>query len=336
MTVLFHVWRRIRIFSKLIRMPELGFWGKLQKPFFVLAPMADVTDAAFRRVIAKYGKPDVMYTEFVSTDGLLSPGRAKLMRDLVYTEAERPIVAQIFGTKPDHFEKIATQVAEMGFDGIDINMGCPERSLVKSGSCAGLIDTPDLAVEIVRATKRGAGKVPVSVKTRLGNRKVVIDTWLPKLLEAEPAVVTLHARTAKEMSLVPARWEEIARAVEVARGSGTLIVGNGDVKDLADARAKAAATGADGVMLGRAIFGNPFLFNESFDVTALTLKQKLAILLDHAKLFEELLGDVKNFAIMRKHFGAYVKGFPGAAELRMQLMEAENTEAMARIMETVA
>ncbi len=297
--------------------------------------MADVTDAAFRRIIAKYGKPDVMYTEFVSTDGLLSPGRAKLIKDFIYTEAERPIVAQIFGTKPENFEKGAAELVEMGFDGIDINMGCPDRSLVKSGSCAGLIDNPELAVEIVHATKRGAGKLPVSVKTRLGTKKNVLVSWLPKLLEAEPAVVTLHARTAKEQSLVPAHWEQIARAVEIARGSGTLIVGNGDVKDLEDARLKARDTGVDGIMLGRAIFGNPFLFNELVNISDIPLKQKLEILLEHARLFEELLGDTKNFAIMRKHFGAYVKGFDGAAAVRAELMEARDARDMEKIVNSV-
>lgn len=320
-------------------MPELGFWGKLKKPFFVLAPMADVTDAAFRRVIAKYGKPDVMYTEFVSTDGLLSPGRERLLPDLMYTEGERPIVAQIFGTKPDYFETMAEQLVEMGFDGIDINMGCPDRALVKAGSCAGLIDTPELAQEIVRATKRGVEKtgkkIPVSVKTRLGVKKPVLETWFPALLETEPALITLHARTAKEMSLVPARWEEIARAVEMAKGSGTLVVGNGDVKDLIDARKKAEETGADGIMLGRAIFGNPFLFNETMDVSKISLREKLDILLEHAALFEELLPQ-KNFAIMRKHFGAYVKNFDGAAAIRMRLMECENSAQMRAVINELA
>lgn len=308
-----------------------NFWKQLKKPFFVLAPMADVTDPAFRRIIAEHGKPDVMFTEFVSTDGLMSPGRKRLLRDLLFTEAERPIVAQIFGTKPELFRRTAELVQELGFDGIDINMGCPERSLVKSGSCAGLIETPALAQEIVRATKAGAGPLPVSVKTRVGLKKVVLETWIPALLETEPAVITLHARTAKEMSLVPARWEHVARAVELAKGTETLIVGNGDVKNVADAVEKAKETGADGVMLGRAIFGNPFLFNTTCAPETVTLEEKLRILVKHAELFEKELGDVKNFAIMRKHFGAYVKGFDGAAQLRASLMEALNSEQMRQI-----
>jgi len=295
--------------------------------------MADVTDAAFRRIIAKYGKPHVMYTEFVSCDGLQSPGRTRLLRDLVYSEAERPIVAQIFGAKPEHFYATAQLIQQLGFDGIDINMGCPDKTLMKHGSCAALIDNPKLAQEIVRQTKRGAGNLPVSVKTRIGTTKITIDSWFPALLETNPAVITIHARTAKELSLVPARWEYVAQCVEMAKGSGTLVVGNGDAKDLDDAREKARQSGADGIMLGRAIFGNPFLFNESIDKSVITLRQKLDILLEHAEAYEKLLGDVKSFAIMRKHFGAYVKGFDGAKDLRVRLMEAENSSEMRRMID---
>ena len=316
---------------------DSGFWGKLKKPFFVLAPMADVTDAAFRRIIAKYGKPDVFYTEFVSTDGLLSEGYAKLSRDLMYTEAERPIVAQIFGTKPDNFEKVARMVADMGFDGVDINMGCPDWALVKSGSCGGFVGDVPRALEVIEATKRGAQsgprKIPVSVKTRIGRTTIITEEWVSGLLRAEPVALAVHGRTVKEMSKVPAHWDEIAKAARLCRAAGVISIGNGDAKDLVDAREKVATYGVDGVMLGRAIFGNPFLFNESFDLSTLTLEKKLGILLEHADLFEELLGDIKNFAIMRKHFGSYIKGFDGAKDLRMKLMECENAAQMRVIIE---
>ena len=300
-----------------------GFWEQLPRPFFELAPMANVTDAAFRHIIATYGKPDVLYTEFVSADGLCSAGRERLLPDFIFTESERPIVAQIFGARPDTIERAAALVAELGFDGVDINMGCPDRSLVKSGSCAALIDTPKLAQEIVRAAQRGAAGLPVSVKTRIGLKKVTLETWLPYLLETAPSAITLHARTAKEQSRVPAQWEYIARAVEIARGSGTLIIGNGDVETLVEAEQKVEETGCDGVMLGRAIFGNPFLFNRTIDPAIITPEKKLAVLVEHAELFEQLLGSTKNFAIMRKHVGAYVKGWDGAADLRMKLMQCE-------------
>jgi nifR3 family TIM-barrel protein len=307
-----------------------SFWNNLKKPFFALAPMADVTDAAFRRIIAKYGKPDVMWTEFVSVEGLCSPGREVLLRDFMFTAAERPIVAQIFGSTPDKFFKVAELIRELGFDGIDINMGCPDRNVEKQGGGASMMKNPSLAQEVIAATREGGKGLPVSVKTRVGYNKVELDTWLPKLLEMKLAAITIHARTRKEMSLVPANWEHVSRAVEIAKGSGTLIIGNGDVKDLDDARQKATATGADGIMLGRAIFGNPFLF-QGLPLESSPLQERFRVMLEHTRLFEELLGDIKNFAIMKKHYKAYVNGFDGAKELRIELMAADSVEEVEKL-----
>lgn len=334
---------------------SLGFWEKLRakkKPIIVLAPMADVTDAAFRRIIAKYSKyggkftrpsfakqklggPDVMWTEFVSADGLMSPGREHLLIDLMYTKKERPIVAQIFSAHPEKVEGAAKLCAELGFDGIDINMGCPDRSVMKQGAGGALIKNPKLAVEIIKAAQRGVeavkkkGKdaIPVSVKTRIGYSKNELDAWLPALLSAEPAVVTIHARTVKELSLVPARWEHVKEAVEVRNNlkSKTLIFGNGDVTSLKDAKRLAKETGADGVMIGRGIFGNPWFFDAKRKKQP-EPKEKMRVLLEHVRLFEKLLGKRKNFAIMKKHFKAYVNGFDGAKEIRAQLMETNNAK----------
>ncbi len=330
-----------------------GFWATLPKPFFVLAPLANVTDMAFRALIAKYGKPDVLWTEFVSADGLTlatPEGKEKLLRDLKFSEAERPIVAQLFTSKPEMMEKAAALAQELGFDGVDINMGCPDKSIEKQGAGAKLIQAPDLAVELIQAAKRGAPNLPVSVKTRLGYTRDVLEEWLPKILSAEPAAVTIHARTRKEMSAVPARWERVKRAVEIRNelGSKTLILGNGDLKDLEDARQKVAETGADGAMLGRAIFGNPWLFQNLREPTQknpssgapLTAKgfsasvvTRLRVAVEHSKMFENMLGDIKNFALMKKHFKAYVEGFTGAKELRMQLMETTNAQQIEEIIE---
>jgi nifR3 family TIM-barrel protein len=303
-----------------------NFWKDLPKPIFVLAPLANVTDAAFRRLIAKYSKPHgpaVMWTEFVSADGLVlanEEGRSKLMRDLVFTDAERPIVAQFFTSNPAHMEAAARLAQDLGFDGIDINMGCPDKSIEKQRAGAALMRDSSRAVEIVEAAKQGAPNLPVSVKTRLGYNTDQLETWLPAILASKPAALTLHARTRKDMSKVPARWERVARAVEIrnALGYDMPLLGNGDALNIADARRKAAESGADGVMLGRAIFGSPWLFDEN---AAPTLRQKLEIAIEHTELFETLLGDIKSFAIMKKHFKAYVEGFDGAKELRMELME---------------
>ena len=300
--------------------------------------MADVTDAAFRRMIAKYsrharadgsaGGPDVFWTEFVSADGLAratDEGKAKLMADLIYSEEERPIVAQLFSSNEEYMEQAAALCRELGFDGIDINMGCPDRSIEKQGCGAAMIKNPAKARAIIRAAKRGAGPLPVSVKTRVGYNKDELETWLPEILAENPAVVTVHARTRKDMSKVPARWERVTHAALIRNElkSDTLIFGNGDALSLEDAKQKAELAGADGVMLGRAIFGNPWLFHPHKDLSNVSLEERFSVLVEHTKLFEELLPH-KSFAIMKKHYKAYVHGFPGAAELRAELMEAKD------------
>lgn len=314
-----------------------NFWLTLSRPFFALAPMAEVTDAAFRRMIVKCGKPDVLWTEFVSADGLCHPvGRQRLLKDLRFIEKERPIVAQIFGAKPETINRAAALIRELGFDGVDLNFGCPDRAVEKQGGGAALIKNPKLAREIIRAAKAGAEKIPVSVKTRLGYNQDELDPpaggWLSELLAEKPAAIIIHARTRKEMSKVPARWERIKRAVEIRNQlkSSTLIIGNGDVMNLAEAREKAVTTGADGVMFGRAIFGNPWLFASDKKVTTHSLEEKLRVMLEHAELFEKLLPH-KNFAIMKKHFKAHLSGYPNIKIWREQLMKAENTQAVAKI-----
>lgn len=335
-----------------------NFWLTLPKPIMVLAPMADVTDPAFRVLIAKYGKPDVTWTEFVSADGLCSPGREHLLKDLAYTEAERPIVAQLFSSVPEKMEEAAWLVQELGFDGIDINMGCPDRAIERQGCGAAMIKDPQRAKEIIRAAKRGAPNISVSVKTRLGFNTDELETWLPALLEERPAVITIHARTRKEMSKVPAKWERVKRTVEIRDSlfgedpQRPLIFGNGDVTDLKDAYEKVAQTGADGIMLGRAIFGNPWLFSnenreaqrpfspfwhaESSDhepISAEEISRRLRMGVEHSKLFEHMLPH-KSFQIMKKHFKAYCTGWHGAKQLRIKLMEAKDVKEIEEIVES--
>ncbi|MEO5635249.1 MAG: tRNA-dihydrouridine synthase [Candidatus Paceibacterota bacterium] len=339
-----------------------NFWTKLKKPIFCLAPMADVTDAAFRQIIAKYGKPDIFWTEFVSADGLCSPGRQKLLIDFIYGENEHPIVAQIFGGKPENIKKASALAKELGFDGVDINMGCPDKAVEKQCAGAAMMKNPELAREIIKAAKEGAGNLPVSVKTRIGYNKNEIETWIPALLSEDIAALTVHLRTRKEMSDVPAHWDLMKRIVEIRNemGKDTLILGNGDALDLEDAMKKAEVSGCDGVMLGRAIFGNPWLFGDSSHAfaqvlgspqgnpagaqpdrsksmttsaikekypnssEAISLKNRLSVMVEHTKLFDKLLGKHKNFAIMKKHYKAYVNGFDGAKELRIKLMETNS------------
>lgn len=336
-----------------------NFWKEFKKsalasrdrPIFCLAPMADVTDCAFRQIIAKYsrhgeegGGPDVFWTEFVSADGLAHPvAREKLLIDFIYGQNERPIVAQIFGSNVENIKTASKLCKELGFDGIDINMGCPDKTIEKQCAGAAMIKNPQLAREIIRAAKEGGGGLPVSVKTRIGYNKNEIETWIPELLKEDLAALTVHLRTRKEMSEVPAHWDLMKRVVEIRNElkKETLILGNGDVLNLEDGAKKIKESGCDGVMLGRAIFGNPWLFSAEHNFSGLlqpsagtfpvqnyapaeNIQEKLKVMVEHTKLFEKMLGQHKNFAIMKKHYKAYCNGFDGAKELRVKLMETEN------------
>ena len=301
-----------------------------------MAPMADVTDAAFRQLVAKCGAPAVFWTEFVSADGLYHTREIKKMRDeenplvgiLTKSKIERPIVAQIFSARPDMIAYATKLVAELGFDGIDINMGCPDRAIEKQGCGAAMMKNPKLAQEIIRAAQK-ASALPVSVKTRIGYNTESLDEWLTALLEASPAAITLHLRTRKEMSLVPADWELMKKAVEIRNrvNPKVLLIGNGDVQNLNDARMKVSESGCDGAMLGRAMFGNPWVFagRKSEDTP---LAEKLAALIELAQDFEKLTPR-KNFSILKKHIKAFVTGFDGAAELRAKLMETDSAATLA-------
>lgn len=328
-----------------------NFWQKLKKPFFSLAPMYDVTDEAFRQMFVRYGKPDVIYTEFVSADGLVSAlGREKVSRELYFKKNEHPIVAQIFGSKPENIYEATKIIANLGFDGVEINMGCPDKTVIKQGAGSALIRTPDLAVEIIEAAKRGAasasslrrakaGPMPVSVKTRLGYYKPAEMTeWLTKILAAKPAALTVHLRTMKDMSKVPARWDLVDQIVTLAKNTGVPIIANGDIQNLTEAKVKAEKHNLDGVMIGRGVFGNPWFYT-SIEPTKI---EKLKALVEHTKLFEDLYckgktndklfnGHTKNFDVMKKHYRAYVKGFAGASELRTKLMRVNSAKEVEKI-----
>ena len=322
-----------------------NFWEKLKKPVLCLAPMADVTDCAFRQIIAKYGKPDVFWTEFVSADGLVHPkAQKKLLIDLKFSPKEHPIVAQLFGSNVENMEKASALCRKLGFDGIDMNMGCPDKSVEKQNSGAAMIKNLELARKIIQAAREGSNGLPISVKTRIGynppppksfgrtskNKNYLLDEkWIRSLLEENLAALVVHLRTRKEMSEVPAHWDLMKRIIKIRNemGKETLIIGNGDVLDLEEAKQKIKKTGCDGVMLGRTIFGNPWLFANKIPL----LQDKLKVLIEHTKLFEKLLGKHKNFTVMKKHFKAYVKDFEGAKELRAKLMETKNTKEVEKI-----
>lgn len=323
----------------------MNFWGDIKKPIFVLAPMVNVTDSVFRKLFAKYGKPDVIWTEFVSSDGLMSKGREKLLHNLDYTEAERPIVAQLFTGHPEAMEGASKLVAELGFDGIDINMGCPDRAVEKQGGGSALIKDPKQAIKIIKSARKGAlnafikkGKkkfpkitIPVSVKTRIGYNKIDFD-WIKTLLAQDLPVLTLHLRTRKEMSDVSAHWEVMPEIIKLRDeiSPKTLIIGNGDVESIEDGLIKIKQSGCDGVMVGRGIFGKPWFFNSKIKNPDKSFRLK--VLLEHTKAFEKAYKNIKSFDVMKKHFKAYVSGWDGAKELRVELMNCKNAKEVAKVL----
>lgn len=359
----------------------MSFWSTLPRPIMGLSPMDGVTDATFRRVIAQHGRPDVTFTEFTHVHDVCR-GPEFLLNTLIYSEMERPVVAQLYGKDPDLFYQATHAACELGFDGIDINMGCPSKNVASSGSGAGLIRTPDVAHAIMQATARAihdwangqtleqvgfkasriaaiqamnAGRqgaepvqrrvLPLSVKTRLGYDAVIVEDWVTHLVQEQPAAITLHGRTLRQMYRGEADWSAIARAAQVVKGTGIVLLGNGDVQSLDEVVSRVRTTQVDGVLVGRSVLGAPWFFHakeqarllaqadgsaSSIDAQPVDLDTRFALMLDHARQFQATCGSGQ-FHRMRKHLGWYCKGFPHAAALRGQMFRvssAEDVEAM--------
>lgn len=341
----------------------MNIWEKLPKPLFVLAPMEDVTDTVFRQILLKTGRPSLFFTEFTNVDGLESKGYDQVAKRLLFDKKEKPIIAQIWGMKPENYFKVAQKLVAMGFDGIDINMGCPQADVVRHGACSALMKNHVLATEIIQATKEGAHSansgeagLPVSVKTRIGYATIQTEEWIGFLLQQNLAAIIVHGRTVKEMSKVPAHWDEIGKVVKLRdkmqrapkepKGSNepkgpleksssallrdekeqTLIIGNGDVMSLQEAKEKVQMYNLDGIMIGRGIFHNPWLFNENFDGNSVTLKQRVQLLLNHVELYQKTWSTAKQYAPLKKYFKIYLSGFDGAAEIRGKFMETTTPE----------
>ncbi len=307
-----------------------GFWRDLPRPFHVLAPMEDVTDTVFRRLIARWGRPHVFVTEFTSAEGLFSAGRSRVISRLLFTEEERPLVAQLWGKDPDAIFRAAQEVQRLGFDGVDLNMGCPVEKIVHKGCCSALIENPTLAREQILAAREGAPDLPISVKTRLGFRDKRTESWAHFLLETGIDVLTMHGRLAKDMSKYPADWDEIGKVVKLRdqMGVSTLIIGNGDVLSLEEVHQKHQQHGVDGVMIGRGIFQDPVVFHPQRNYNDLPLEEKLMMLRDHITLYFEVWGPKRPFKIMKKFLKVYLQGFRGAHALRMAAMECEDTTTL--------
>lgn len=304
-----------------------NFWQDLPKPFFVLAPMEDVTDVVFRHVIAKAARPDVFFTEFTNSESFCHPqGKASVRGRLTFTDDEQPMVAHIWGDNPDHFKAMSIELATMGFKGIDLNMGCPAPNVFRHGRGAGLIRRPELAAELIQAAK--AGGLPVSVKTRLGHAKVSEwRGWLTHVLSQDIANLSIHLRTKVEMSQVKAHWELIPEimALRDEIAPQTTITINGDIPDYTTGLALAQQYHVDGVMIGRGVFHNPFAFEKQEKTH--DREELLNLLRFHLDTFDAYAAvEPQIFKPLRRFFKIYVRDFPGASDLRVQLMETNSTD----------
>lgn len=359
----------------------VNLWTELPRPIIGLSPMDGVTDAAFRFIVSTHAPPDVTVTEFTNVHDV-SAGPDHLLSTLRYSERERPVLAQLYGKDPRLFYRAAHVVCELGFDGLDINMGCPSRNVASSGAGAALIRTPDLAREIMRAARQGiedwaaggslraAGvtasretlvramnrersgaetsprrQIPLSVKTRLGYDAVVIEPWIEHLLRERPAAVSVHGRTLAQMYRGEADWSAIARAARMVEGSGTLLLGNGDLHSMADVIRRVRETGVQGVLVGRGTLGSPWFFRDKEEGRALArdpaapvtaprftmpLSARFRAMLEHAEHFERIFGRAR-FPRMRKHLGWYCKGFPHAAALRNRVVRTSNSDEVRQV-----
>lgn len=321
-------------------------WQDLTKPFFVLAPMEGGTDTVFRQIVVTCGRPDVCFTEFTNVEGFLSKGREEVGKRLIFDPSEKPLIAQIWGSKPESFFEVSKQLVDMRFDGVDINMGCPEKTVVTHGCCSALIENPSLAKDMIEAVKKGVdGKIPVSVKTRIGFKSIKTEEWIGFLLDQDLDALTVHFRTQKEMSLVPAHWEEAKKIVKIKKekGKGTILIGNGDVTTVTQGKELAENYGLDGIMIGRGVFQNPYVFDESINFKQQTIKERIDLLKQHLDLFEKTWtkihplserGYVRSFPPMKRYFKIYISGFEGAAELREKLMRTNNVEEAREVLKT--
>ena len=363
--------------------PRTSFWLSLPRPIVGLSPMDGVTDVTFRHMMATYGQPDVTFTEFTNIHDICHGSRAG-WEPLRYSHCERPIVAQLYGKDPALFYKAAHVIGELGFDGLDINMGCPSKNVASSGSGAGLIRTPELALEIMASAKRGLADwangqtladiglktaaleqakdrtthrwpepeqrprrfIPLTVKTRLGYDSVVINEWSDCLAQGQPEVISIHGRTLKQMYRGEADWEAIASAAQHIKSRGILVLGNGDIRSRNEAVSRIQASGVDGILIGRAAQGNPWIFQgkelirnathnpnpPSLPEASVSLETRFQMMIDHATLFESF-NDAPRFPRMRKHLGWYCSGFPHAAAMRANMVKTNNAQDVKGLVE---
>ncbi|MCK9497244.1 MAG: tRNA-dihydrouridine synthase family protein [Candidatus Colwellbacteria bacterium] len=306
-------------------MESLNFWKKLRKPVSASAPMAGVSDAAFRKILSLYGKPDIIWTEMVSLAGIKAKGEDFFNNEMMFSEEERPIVLQFFGSKPEEFELCGRLAKERGFNGVDINMGCPDKGVEKQGAGACLMNNLSLAREIICSAKEKSLGLPISIKTRLAYiNKRDMEKWILAISAEKPTAITIHGRTRSQRRRGNADWEFIKEACKIIKSESpdTIVIGNGDILSKKQGEELARKTGVDGYMVGRALVGNPWFFTAK----EASKKERLTIAEKHLDIFKELFGENEPFDLLKKHFAGYASNFEGAKEIRTELMEAKTAE----------
>lgn len=313
----------------------------LPRPFYALAPMEDVTDRVFRSFIADLAKPHIFYTEFIAALALQARRRTT-MAALSFSRSEQPIIAQIWGTDPEAFFAASALLSEYGYDGIDINMGCPAKKIIKKGACAGLIGNKSLSSELIHAVREGikstGSSIPVSVKTRSGITTDIHEDWCGHLLEQNLDAICLHPRTAEQQSEGEADWSQVRNLSQLRASmqSSTAVIGNGDVRDLKTATELSARTGADGIMLGRGIFYNPYVFNPDADPLSVRSRtEKIDLAIEHTRRFRQAYGSSRNFEILKKFYKCYLQNYPGSEIELSRLMTVHSYEEATEMLEAL-
>lgn len=308
-----------------------NFWSTLKKPIIGLAPMDGVTDFPMRQIQASIKKPNVIYTEFISVEGYARKPE-KFQKQLTFKENERPIVAQVFGSEPKDFIKACEKISLLGFDGIDINMGCPSKSIVNRGGGAALINNKKLTEKIISACLKGISiserSIPLSVKTRIGKDKIVTVEWLKFLTQFPLSEITLHGRLLNQVHSGPVNWGEITLAALICHEKNIILLGNGGVKTLDEAKEKSKKFGLDGVLIGQAALGNPWVFKEDFRHTN---EELFKTILRHSQLAFDFYGE-KSFISVRKHLGWYSRNLPNAKKLRINLLQTKTPQEIKKIL----
>lgn len=321
----------------------MNFWHKIPKPIKALSPMRGITDVVFRQMIVKCGKPDVLFTEFVNVDSLFSDGQRDLMKYLKFNENEHPIVAQLWGENPDNFAKAGTFLKDLGFDGIDINLGCSVKKILKKSCCSALINNESLSKKIIQGTKEGSCGLPVSIKTRIGFDEVNTESWMGFLLKQGVSAITVHGRTAAQGYGGKANWEEIAKAVKLRDAYSvkcpdaeeTLVIGNGDVQSLEEIIEKYKKYNVDGVMVGRGILADPYFFDPSKSIKDCSKAERVSLFRPHVELFTETYGKDWRIDTLKKVISMYISDFDGSRELRGRLMRTTRADEVYEVLEEV-